>query len=56
MSLSVVSALRAIGQKIGSMMGTIGTTFSFMRDWVDIVEFAGDAVLAAMSWLRFFEL
>jgi len=56
MSMSVVSALRAIAQKIGSMMGTISTAFSFLRDWVDIVEFAGDAILAAMSWVRFFQL
>jgi hypothetical protein len=56
MSLSVVSALCAISQKIKSMMSAIETAFRFMRDWIDIVEFAGDAILAAMSWVRFFDL
>jgi hypothetical protein len=56
MSLSAASALRVIGQKIGSMMSTIGTAFSILRDWIDITEFVGDMTLAALSWMRFFQL
>jgi len=56
MSLSAVSALYSIGHSIKSMMSTVSTAFNFLRDWIDIVEFVGDALLAGMSWIRFFEL
>jgi hypothetical protein len=56
MSLSAASAMRVIGQKIRIAIDAVDEAFSVLRDWIDITEFVGDVVLAALSWARFFQL